>query len=122
MSVSTPYRSRASKADDREDSLVFPSLAALFGAETFDDLPMLVQQGVSVLDPALRKAKTIGPEELELSLAHQLERFVQFDECAAAGFVAIALFSQMDHVPDNVRSELNSLLELVLTKLEQKIA
>ncbi len=122
MSVSTTSRSRASKADGREDSLVFPSLALLFGAETFDDLPMLVQQGVDVLDPALRKAKTINHEELELSLARQLERFVQFDECAAAGLVAIALFSQMDHVPDNVRTELNSLLELVLTKLEQKIA
>ncbi|HAP40252.1 MAG TPA: hypothetical protein DCQ94_10915 [Nitrospira sp.] len=111
-----------SKTDGREDSLVFPALAALFGAETFDDLPMLVQQGVDVLDPSLRKAKTINHEEIELSLAQQLEKFVQFDECAAAGFVAIALFSQMDHIPGNVRSELNSLLELVLTKLEQKIA
>lgn len=122
MSVSTPSRSRVSKTDGREDSLVFPALAALFGAETFDDLPMLVQQGVDVLDPSLRKAKTISHEEIELSLAQQLEKFVQFDECAAAGFVAIALFSQMDHIPGNVRSELNSLLELVLTKLEQKIA
>jgi len=122
MTFGSKSRAGASVEDDRDGSLIFPSLAALFGADTFDELPLLVQQGASVLEPALRKAKQLNSTELEQSLSRQLERHVQFDECAAAGFVAIALFAQMDHVPGELRSELNSIIELVFTKLEQKIA
>ncbi len=122
MTFGSKPRMRTDVEDSPDVSLIFPSLAALFGAETFDDLPLLVQQGASVLAPALRKAKQLNSTELEQSLSQQLERYVQFDECAAAGLVAIALIANMDHVPGDVRSDLNSLVELVFTKLEQKIA
>ena len=99
----------------------FPLLAKLFGASRSEELPPLVQQGLSVLEPALQKHRVITTVELEQSLVMQIDRHRQFEDCAAAGFVAIALFAQMEHVPGDVRAELNSLLELTFSKLEQKL-
>lgn len=110
---------KGSRADAAAD--VFPLLAKMFGANRSEELPPLVQQGLSVLEPALQKHRVITTVELEQSLVRQIDRHRQFEDCAAAGFVAIALFAQMDHVPPDVRAELNSLLELTFSKLEQKL-
>jgi len=100
---------------------MLPLLTEMFGAKTTDDLPPLVQQGLSVLEPALKKYQVISSVEIEQSVVRQFDRHHQFEDCAAAGFVAIALLCQMEHVPASVRGEINSLLELILTKLEQKL-
>lgn len=101
-------------------NVAFPALFALFGADDQSSVPMLLRQGMDAMEPALARGPEISPAEVENILAMSMEGLVQFEECAAAAFVAVALYCQRAQVPVRVREDIESLLELIMSKLEEK--